>query len=295
LGSSFAGMADDAGEAGGLDTFTPPPGAAYIGPGSDAAMAGGEVGTGGPLAGVAPGEHALQSAWSLYYDVKTKGSSRTNYLDKIKTLGTFNTVEGFWRHYVHLKRPSQLGSTIFNYYLFRDGDFPMWENYPVGGCWIIKIRRSSDAGSGVLSKLWQDLVFGAIGEQFKDPGVVGVTLARRPKEDMLSVWNSDGSPAVRFSIGEEMKRILALESGTLIEYKFHSRSMVDKSTYSNAQAYVYTGPGGRGGGDSGRGRGRGGHSGGRGGGSGGKKKGGRKGGRGGGAPRPPRAQPPGGR
>lgn len=215
------------------------------------------------------------------------------------------------RHYVHLKRPSQLGSVLLNYYMFRDGEFPMWENYPMGGCWIIKIRRVNDAGAGVVSKLWQDLVFGTIGEQFNEPSVVGITLARRPKEDMLSVWNSDGSGAIRFSIGwviaqaqvcfcvcvlltcvlrcsEELKRILQLEAGTLIEYKFHSRSMQDKSTFANAQAYVYTGTGGsggRGGGSGGRGRGRGG---------GGKRKGGRKGGRGGGAsgggaPRAPRA------
>lgn len=85
-------MSSEAVEATGVDTFTPPPGAAYIGPGS-APEASGEAT--GPS--VAAGEHALQSGWSLYYDVKVKGASRENYLDKIKKLGTFNTVEGFWR------------------------------------------------------------------------------------------------------------------------------------------------------------------------------------------------------
>lgn len=46
-------------------------------------------------------------------------------------------------------------------------------------------------------------VFGAIGEMFEEPSVVGVTLATRAKEDMLSVWCNleDGNEATRFHIG----------------------------------------------------------------------------------------------
>lgn len=42
--------------------------------------------------------------------------------------GSFSTVEGFWKNYVHLKRPSNI-STNVNVYLFRDADghVPMWE------------------------------------------------------------------------------------------------------------------------------------------------------------------------
>lgn len=43
-------------------------------------------------------------------------------------VGSFNTVEGFWKNYVHLKRPSKIGTNV-NVYLFRDGQghVPMWE------------------------------------------------------------------------------------------------------------------------------------------------------------------------
>ena len=44
----------------------------------------------------------------------------------------------------------------------------------------------------------------------------------------------------------------------MIEYKFHSKSIQDKSTYNNADAFVFTGSGGRGGRGGRRGRGRGG-------------------------------------
>lgn len=63
------------------------------------------------------------------------------------------------------------------------------QEFPDGGCWILKVRKQS----GVLSKMWQDLVLGALGEGFDEPGVVGVALAIRTKEDMLSVWHRNNA------------------------------------------------------------------------------------------------------
>lgn len=102
-------------------------------------------------------------------------------------------------HYIHLKRPSELHRDI-NLYMFRDLPkcAPMWEAFPHGGCWILKIKKKAN----VLGKMWQDLVFAAIGEVFNQANVVGIAMAIRSKEDMLSVWNADNTEdSVRFSIG----------------------------------------------------------------------------------------------
>ena len=40
-------------------------------------------------------------------------------------LGSFNTVEDFWRFYIHIKRPSEL-EIGYNLYLFRDQHKPLW-------------------------------------------------------------------------------------------------------------------------------------------------------------------------
>jgi len=50
----------------------------------------------------------------------------TSYKDNLKNMGSFNTLEGFWRYYVHLKRPSTLQRDV-NLYIFRKGCAPMWE------------------------------------------------------------------------------------------------------------------------------------------------------------------------
>ena len=39
----------------------------------------------------------------------------------------------------------------------------MWEAYPRGGCWILKIRKKKDTGPSVLGKMWQDIVLATIG------------------------------------------------------------------------------------------------------------------------------------
>ena len=75
-----------------------------------------------------------------------------------------------------------------NMYLFRDGPnmAPMWECFPNGGCWILKIKKKS-SGPSVLGKMWQDIVFATIGEMFEEPDVVGVGVSIRTREDLISV------------------------------------------------------------------------------------------------------------
>lgn len=146
------------------------------------------------------------------------------YKNNLRRLGTFDTVEEFWRHYIYLKRPSELETDV-NVYLFRKQLTPMWEvrgsasrpararsisvlrvltrrtsaqTFPNGGCWILKVRNKS----GAVSQLWQDLVFAAIGEVFEEPGLVGVVLAMRSRDSYLAVWHADNaSTRTRFLIG----------------------------------------------------------------------------------------------
>lgn len=51
---------------------------------------------------------------------------RSAYKNNLRRLGTFDTVEEFWRHYIYLKRPSELEKDV-NVYLFRKQLTPMWE------------------------------------------------------------------------------------------------------------------------------------------------------------------------
>jgi translation initiation factor 4E len=155
----------------------------------------------------------------------------------LQKVGSFDTVESFWKLYLYLKRPSALESNV-NLYLFRDGPeiAPMWECFPKGGCWILKIKKKRDSGASVLGKMWQDMVFSAIGECFGEPDVVGISVHIRSREDLISVWNRDNTnDDIRFHIGEKMKQILDLDPSTMIEYKHNASSLQDMSSFRNAK------------------------------------------------------------
>jgi len=146
-----------------------------------------------------------------------------------------NTVEGFWRHYAWLKKPDDIPKG-YNLSLFRHNHVPAWESFPRGGAWIIKVRKKN----GVISRLWEELVFACIGELFEEPDLVGVMLSSRGREDLLSIWNLDNTnPEIRFKIGEKAKEILNLDESTQIEYKSFKTAMKDGSSFRNARPYVF--------------------------------------------------------
>ena len=188
------------------------------------------------------GDHPLETGWAFWYDKKqSKKTDTTEFSGNLTKVGSFDSVEGFWKLYCHLKRPSAL-EVNSNLYLFRDGptNAPMWEAFPRGGCWILKVKKKRDGGVSVLGKMWQDMIIAAIGEAFQEPDMVGVCLCIRRNEDLLSVWNGDNrNDEIRFKVGEKMKKILDLEPSTIIEYKHHSESMHDLSTFRNAKPYVF--------------------------------------------------------
>eukprot|EP01041_Mallomonas_annulata_P003075 gene3075-6032_t len=192
------------------------------------------------------GDHSLQTSWAFWYDKKQHRKQQSDeFRASLHKLGSFDTVESFWKMFVYLKRPSKLENNV-NLYLFRDGPniAPMWECFPSGGCWILKIKKrvsnNNSTAPSVLGKMWQDMVFATIGELFEEPDVVGVSVSIRSREDLISVWNADNrNEEIRFRIGERLKAILDLEPSTMIEYKHHASSMQDMSTFRNAKGYVF--------------------------------------------------------
>ncbi|CAK9004624.1 unnamed protein product, partial [Durusdinium trenchii] len=149
-------------------------------------------------------ETPLETAWTFWYDKKTSDRKESEqYMEGLKQLGSFNTIEGFYRHYSYLLRPSEVPRD-HNVLLFRKGYRPMWEEFPEGGCWIIRIKRK--ASQNYVNRMWENLLLAFIGEEFELPDVVGCVLSTRLKDDVLSVWNlTNRDNSARFRIGEKLK------------------------------------------------------------------------------------------
>lgn len=106
-------------------------------------------------------EHPLETPWTFWFDKKPTKGSTSSYVENLRNLVTVRTLEEFWGTYTHLLRADELPKDC-NYHVFREGNLPMWESFPQGGCWIIRVRKDKDGSkkNPLLAKLWETLVGG---------------------------------------------------------------------------------------------------------------------------------------
>ena len=110
------------------------------------------------------------------------------------------SVEEFWGLYNNIVPPSTLPQSA-NYYLFKDGIQPAWED-PAngnGGKWSIQLPREKHRNQ--IDKLWLYTMLSAIGEMLEAPSsdsklpqsredelVTGVVLQARSNYYRVSIW-----------------------------------------------------------------------------------------------------------
>jgi len=166
-------------------------------------------------------KHPLYSAWTLWFDSPAtkgrnmpqtpmtafpqtpslqtpSGAAVMGWMEDIKRVINFDSVEEFWGLYNNIVPPSLLPQKA-NYYLFKDGIIPAWEDEANkhGGKWSIQLPK--DKNRGHVDKMWLYTMLAAIGETF-DPQspeaedshsaslITGVIVSTRPQFYRLSIW-----------------------------------------------------------------------------------------------------------
>jgi len=183
-------------------------------------------------------KHPLFSRWTLFFDSpqskmlpKTPSSTPATpqiahggWMEDIRRVVDFQSVEEFWGTYHSIVPPSQL-PTKANYYLFKDGIMPAWED-PAnkdGGKWSIQVPR--DKTKAAIDKMWIYTMLTAIGETFETPlptkddkaplptnsGLVtGVILSPRPGFYRISIWTRKAPDVSLPETDPLMARILTI-------------------------------------------------------------------------------------
>ena len=131
----------------------------------------------------------LHREWTIWYDKRAAPGKRRgaadNYESNLQPIGSFGTVEEFWRLYSFIRRPLDIDNA--NYHVFKSGIKPMWED-PAnknGGKWVVNVGNDA-----ALNCFWENLLLALIGETV-DPHdeVCGCVLSRRKYGDKIAVWN----------------------------------------------------------------------------------------------------------
>jgi len=161
--------------------------------------------------------HPLENEWSFWYDKRQNASKRTRgekdqYESNLVVVGTFATVEDFWRYYNHMAKPSQLANNA-NYHLFKKDIKPMWEDKANsnGGKWIINLKPTQ---RDLLDIYWENVVLSLIGETL-DGGneITGAVCSRRKTADRIAIWNrTRNDEAFILSLGNGLKKNYRNES-----------------------------------------------------------------------------------
>lgn len=104
-------------------------------------------------------KHPLYNVWTLWFDNPSHKSasaakgSKDSWGEDLNKVVTFDSVEEFWGLYNNIIPPSDLPQKA-NYYLFKEGIKPAWED-PAnanGGKWSIQLPREKSRSS--IDKLW---------------------------------------------------------------------------------------------------------------------------------------------
>lgn len=198
------------------------------------------------------GTHPLQDNWVLWEHQK---NAKMNYEQNTTQLGTFNSVEDFWRIMHHYPKPSkfffngkskpvvvnfkdnvmQNNREVASISLFKKDILPKWEdprNTNGGETAIRKFRCVEE-----LDDIWEKLCVNVIADQFQHAhNITGVRVVDSsiPRKALyrIEVWFDDKK--LKDPIESDFKKILKLNPFVQLFYKEHSSAM---ETASKSKKY----------------------------------------------------------
>jgi len=115
------------------------------------------------------------------------------YQDSIKTLGSFTTVQDFWRWFNNLPKVDSLNVRT-GYHLMKGNIAPLWEHEDnlAGGTFALRVPKQ------YTNHVWLQLVLATLGEQFEsslaqNDEICGVSVGIRKQQNVIDIWNKDAA------------------------------------------------------------------------------------------------------
>eukprot|EP00929_Paragymnodinium_shiwhaense_P112459 TRINITY_DN80715_c0_g1_i1.p1 TRINITY_DN80715_c0_g1~~TRINITY_DN80715_c0_g1_i1.p1 ORF type:complete len:631 (-),score=131.83 TRINITY_DN80715_c0_g1_i1:103-1995(-) len=169
---------------------------------------------------------SLDQHYSIWFEArqgkqsKREAKSEQQYEEGLQCVGTFNSVQDFWRYWnaIDAKKMANFCSLS----VFKDGIKPMWEDAgnAGGGQWILRCP-DRDRALDFFNKLSLAL----IGGYFESHDCLcGVVLSTKPKMTSLGLWNKKVDPSLLVPVDHEIRELLGIanDKDFEVEYKAHS-------------------------------------------------------------------------
>ena len=181
-------------------------------------------------------EHPLQSSWTIY--IHTQSVSLT-YSNSYTRIGSFSTIEEFWRFWNHLPPVNFIydnhlyfrNRRVVAYSIFRDNILPEWEktNNINGSEWGCRENITSDD----VRQLWLSIALGCIGEQV--PNCVGfryVNKCNRTRQlHKIELWMNTCSNQLVTMTLNSMRNVLKIDSNLKFTLMRHNDKKFQAAEY----------------------------------------------------------------
>jgi len=170
----------------------------------------------------------LSHEWCLYCDDGNFcGGKAQNYFEQMVKLGSFKTVENFWRFFNATEETlRRLAPEKFNMRMFKTGIKPMWEdpNNRKGGKWLISCNLRLD----VIFTIWKEILVAAISGFPTDSDLCdlcGCVLVGRRDRMEVQLWTKKKPPPEKVESTCEFIRKLTREPEiTNVQFISHQRA-----------------------------------------------------------------------
>eukprot|EP00914_Ancora_sagittata_P024872 GHVO01049602.1.p1 GENE.GHVO01049602.1~~GHVO01049602.1.p1 ORF type:complete len:275 (-),score=45.10 GHVO01049602.1:1112-1915(-) len=142
--------------------------------------------------------YPLRHAWRFWYQAGTGGGGKSGrnkngggqeaWEERLSQIGTFETVEEFWRFFNNIKSPSTLGMGE-SLQVFRDGVKPMWEDPMFRDGSRLCLTLSGENGPFRTDESWKVLLLLLIGGTDSTGALLGLTGSYRKNTfGRIEIW-----------------------------------------------------------------------------------------------------------
>jgi len=187
--------------------------------------------------------HELEDKWTLWFQKQqTEGTvNAKSWLESLKEVMTFGTVEEFWRMFNNIKTPNEMPIGT-DYCVFKEGIEPKWESpeHKAGGVWNAQLPGSIEPEP--FNKIWLYLLLACIGADFGHDdydSITGLYLSIRKKNVKISIWCRTLEKENINRIGNKFKELLE-EQRIYVKPTFHSFSTVTDTYKKTTKRGRYT-------------------------------------------------------
>ncbi|KAK4049582.1 eukaryotic translation initiation factor 4E [Microbotryomycetes sp. JL201] len=206
-------------------------------------------------------KHPLYSPWTLWFDSASKQDKAKSWDEALVKVISFTSVEDLYNNIV----PPSLIHPNSNYYLFKEGIKPAWEDpaNSKGGKWSVQLPRGKY--SDQIDSFWLYTMLAAIGETLETPFVApsstsappsditsqsapssfsneitGVIVSSRKAFYRINIWTRTSSPNDKQrieNIGKHFKYgVLGLEGNFKVSERDKVSSDVEFVSHKDSQA-----------------------------------------------------------